>query len=242
MNGLARAIGIACLAGILASCGGKHPPSPPRRSESTPPSARPGKIFQKGQASWYGPGFHGKRTASGEVYDQDAPTAAHRTLPFHTWVEVHNLDNGRRTRVRVNDRGPFIRGRIIDLSRGAARAIDMERAGVARVELRLLGQAPGPPAGGRQDTPPPVMRPVEPESGPFDVQVGAFAVADNAYRLRQRLRRDWPAVHVVRFHEFYRVRVGPLDGERAAEQAAGRLRRDGYEGWVIRHDPEEEQP
>jgi rare lipoprotein A len=89
-------------------------------------------------ASWYGHPFHGRTTASGETYDMEAMTAAHRTLPFGTVVQVDNLDNGQRTRVRINDRGPFVRGRIIDLSRRAARELDMVGAGIARVRITIL--------------------------------------------------------------------------------------------------------
>ena len=90
---------------------------------------------QKGIASWYGPGFHGKRTANGEVFDTHSLTAAHRTLPFNSIVEVTNMDNGKRVRVRINDRGPFIRGRIIDLSKAGAKAIGMIGPGTARVKI-----------------------------------------------------------------------------------------------------------
>ncbi|MFP4106468.1 MAG: septal ring lytic transglycosylase RlpA family protein [Phycisphaerae bacterium] len=92
----------------------------------------------EGTASWYGPKFHGKKTASGEVFDQTALTAAHRTLPFGTRVRVTNLANGKSVVVRVNDRGPFVKGRIIDLSRAAAEEIGMIRSGTARVRLEVL--------------------------------------------------------------------------------------------------------
>jgi len=95
---------------------------------------------QQGMASWYGPGFHGRRSASGERFNQNAMTAAHRTLPFGTRVRVTNLNNGRSVTVRINDRGPFIRGRIIDLSIGAARKINMVNSGVAPVRVEVLGQ------------------------------------------------------------------------------------------------------
>ncbi len=91
-----------------------------------------------GIASWYGRDFHGKKTANGEIYDMNEMTAAHKTLPMPSLVEVTNLDNGRRLRVRVNDRGPFAHGRIIDLSRGAARQLGFERSGTARVRVRIL--------------------------------------------------------------------------------------------------------
>lgn len=95
------------------------------------------EFYQKGIASYYGKDFHGRRTANGEIYDMNGISAAHRTLPFSTQVEVKNLENGRKVTVRVNDRGPFVRGRIIDLSVGAAKALDMYDAGTAMVELRV---------------------------------------------------------------------------------------------------------
>lgn len=91
-----------------------------------------------GLASWYGNEFHGRPTASGERYNQNALTAAHRDLPFGTVVRVTNLENGKSVRVRINDRGPFVRGRIIDMSRGAARELDMVRAGVVRVRVEVV--------------------------------------------------------------------------------------------------------
>jgi rare lipoprotein A len=96
---------------------------------------------QQGIASWYGNPFHGRRTASGETYDMDAMTAAHRTLPFGTVLQVVNLDNGRAVRVRVNDRGPYVDGRVIDLSRGAARELDMVGPGTARVHVTVIEPA-----------------------------------------------------------------------------------------------------
>ncbi len=96
-----------------------------------------GKVFF-GLASWYGPGFHGRRTASGEVFDMYKKTAAHRTLPFGTRVRVTNLSNGKSVIVRINDRGPAVKGRIIDLSYGAARALGMITQGVVRVKIEVL--------------------------------------------------------------------------------------------------------
>ncbi len=95
-------------------------------------------AIETGVASWYGPNFHGKLTANGEIYDMDGMTAAHRTLPFDSEVVVENLDNGKTTRVRINDRGPFAKDRIIDLSRAAAKEVDMIGPGTARVRLYLV--------------------------------------------------------------------------------------------------------
>lgn len=94
-------------------------------------------FYQKGIASYYGREFHGKRTANGEIYDMNGISAAHRTLPFSTLVEVRNLENGRKITVRVNDRGPFVPGRIIDLSVGAAKALGIFESGTAMVEIRV---------------------------------------------------------------------------------------------------------
>ena len=93
-----------------------------------------------GRASWYGPGFHGRRTANGEIFNQDALTAAHPSLKFGTKVKVTNLNNGRSVVVRINDRGPYAGGRVIDLSAAAARSLKMVRSGVARVKVTILGR------------------------------------------------------------------------------------------------------
>ena len=120
------------LSGLLTSCFG---------SNSSPylPQGRyvDGQVF-KGMASWYGPGFNGRRTASGERFRQNELTAAHKTLPFGTIVRVTNLQNARTVDVRINDRGPFVRGRIIDLSKGAAQRLRMINTGVVPVEVRVL--------------------------------------------------------------------------------------------------------
>src|SRR6516225_5688351 len=100
------------------------------------PRAGSGEVLGEGVASYYGESFRGRKTASGEAFDPDAMTAAHRTLPFGTCLQVENLENGRSVRVRVNDRGPFAAGRVVDLSEAAARAIGLLRSGVARVRLR----------------------------------------------------------------------------------------------------------
>ena len=97
---------------------------------------------QVGYASWYGPRFHGRRTASGEIYDMNALTAAHKTLPFGTLVRVTNLQNGKSVVVRINDRGPYVKGRIIDLSAAAAKKIGLDKSGVAKVKLEIIGYEP----------------------------------------------------------------------------------------------------
>lgn len=108
----------------------------------TPPASADLKELERGQASWYGPRFHGRRTASGDRYDQFALTAAHKTLPFGTLVRVRSLVTGRQVDVRINDRGPFVRGRVIDVSRAAAEALGMMTLGVKPVALMVVEAAP----------------------------------------------------------------------------------------------------
>ncbi len=115
-------------------------PKQPSNNESGLATVRPVTSRRKGMASWYGPGFHGRLTANGERYNQNGLTAAHKTLPFGTQVRVTNLNNGRSVIVRINDRGPFVRGRVIDLSRGAASVIGLVNSGVAPVQLEILGR------------------------------------------------------------------------------------------------------
>lgn len=105
-------------------------------------TGEPAREFERGGASWYGPGFHGRRTASGEKYDMNAFTAAHRTLPFGTWVRVHSLTNGREVDVRITDRGPFIRSRVIDVSRAAAASLGMLGLGFKEVVLSVPESTP----------------------------------------------------------------------------------------------------
>ena len=179
-----------------------------------PETPRPG-WQQRGIASWYGPGFHGKRTANGEVYDMDGISAAHKTLPFGSVVEVENLDNGRRLKVRINDRGPFIRGRVIDLSRGAARELGLIGPGTAKVRLRLVGTAPTV-----------VARGADAERG-WVVQAGAFREARHARELAERLSRRYPGVRGVSGDGWHRVRVGPFGRRSRAEEVARELSRAG---------------
>ena len=179
------------------------PISPPRPAPApTAPVAR----FEEGLASWYGHPYHGRRTANGEIYDMYKISAAHRTLPFNTRVRVYNLKNGREVEVRINDRGPFVGGRIIDLSYAAAQVIHME--GIAPVHLEILGLDMDP-----SQLP-----------GVFAVQVGAFRDRSNAERLKDRISRQYGPVSIQEFdrgdYVFYRVRVGQERTETAARDLA----------------------
>ncbi|MFO1401512.1 MAG: septal ring lytic transglycosylase RlpA family protein [Steroidobacteraceae bacterium] len=179
---------------------------------------------ERGVASWYGPDFHGKRTASGEGYDMYAMTAAHKTLPVPCYARVTNLANGRSVVVRINDRGPFVGNRIIDLSYSAAARLDMLRNGTAFVEVRTLGpgEAGGEGAGGGATPAPPgaigaAVAAEAPAVAPVRrlyIQVGAFGDAGNAQRVLARLQAAGLSQAFiatgVRADRLARVRLGPL--------------------------------
>ncbi|MBW2027760.1 MAG: septal ring lytic transglycosylase RlpA family protein [Deltaproteobacteria bacterium] len=143
-------------------------------------------FTQVGNASWYGEKFHGRPTASGEIFDMHKRTAAHKTLPLGTFVKVMNLSNNRSTFVRVNDRGPFVKGRIIDLSYAAAREIDLIRSGVARVKIEALSEEVGKLE--HNGRPQPLVEVADLGEGEFTIQVGAFLEIGNAMKLAERLR------------------------------------------------------
>ncbi len=160
--------------------------------------------MEEGVASWYGEPFHGRRTASGEVYDMHAPTAAHRTLPFGTLVRVDNLTNGRSATLRITDRGPFAKNRILDVSRWGAEELRLLGPGVARVRITVIDA------------------PASQEC--WEVQAGSFADSANAERLRARLLDDQLPARVDAGPDgLHRVRVGPFEDRGAAERAAGRV-------------------
>ncbi|MGW8283747.1 MAG: septal ring lytic transglycosylase RlpA family protein [Gemmatimonadota bacterium] len=163
---------------------------------------------EQGVASWYGPGFDGKQTASGEVYDMEELTAAHRRLPFGTRVQVTNLDNGQRTVVRINDRGPFVGNRIIDVSLAAARDLDMLGPGTARVRLTIAQMSALLTCS--------------------MVQVGAFGDPANAERVARSFRdRGLPVIVTTGADGLNRVALGPYGDLEQAERA-----RDRYDGML----------
>jgi rare lipoprotein A len=179
---------------------------------------------QEGIASWYGSKFHGRKTASGERYNMYGISAAHRTLPLGTVVRVTHTENGRKVTLRINDRGPFVEGRIIDLSYGAARRLGMVREGIADVVVEAFGSA-GDAAS--------LAAP-----GTFSLQVGSFLVLDNAEELQETLRRDNDTVSIVSFQNdrntYYRVVVGRFPSQEAARAAGERLQRKGHSPFVVR--------
>lgn len=223
------------------------PPEPGKRSPtvSRPATQRPyqikGKTYypipsahgfsETGIASWYGAKFHGRRTSNGEIYDMHAMTAAHKTLPMNTHLLVTNLENGKEITVRINDRGPFIRGRIIDLSYRGAQKLGMAEQGLARVQITALGQTERYVEDGRDKrrfTATPDF-----EHGEFYVQVGSFTQAANAQRLQQQLD-DWGRRAVVQEYDhggraFHRVQVVAGDNLSEARRLARVLREAGFQ-------------
>jgi rare lipoprotein A len=214
-------------------------------------------YIERGVASWYGPGFHKVRTSTGEPYDMYAMTAAHKTLPLPAYVRVTNLQNGRSVVVRVNDRGPFVGNRIIDLSYTAAAKLDMIHNGTAFVEVRSIdpypaaptlsasanaapavvtvplatpaaGPAPPAAAAAAQTAAPPVA------GAPLFVQAGAFGDPANAQRLAQKLRGGAYGNVFVRDDQIagrrmYRVRIGPVPNVAEFDRVVAALERDGVQ-------------
>jgi rare lipoprotein A len=197
---------------------------------------------ERGMASWYGPGFHNERTSSGEPYDMYAMTAAHKTLPIPVYAEVTNLRNGRRVVVRINDRGPFVGDRIIDLSYTAAWKLDMLREGTAPVEVRVL--TPGRPTPEQASTAPVAAPAPGVEPGPIVnqwLQAGSFSQRDNAERLLARLAAHGITAARIDAREaggrtLHRVRVGPLTGRAELEDYVERLRLLGVPDARLAHD------
>lgn len=212
-----------------------------------------------GIASWYGPTFHGKESATGETFDEMAMTAAHPTLPIPSLVRVTNLENGKTVIVRLNDRGPFVDDRIIDLSKAAGGALDLHGKGTAKVRVQYVGPAPAEanaapvqPATQQlvvrsqslapvasQPTPvalvAPAPRPAEATSG-FFLQAGSFADLGNANLLRGQLRTNGPVSITsvqVNGSEFFRVMVGPWATRAEADQAQARLMAAGTKTLIV---------
>ena len=176
-----------------------------------------------GVSSWYGPGFHGNATASGERYDQEALTAAHRSLPLGTWIDVRNLTNDRRVRVRVNDRGPYKNGRVLDLSHAAARALDMVGRGTANVEIRL--------ADARYRAWPAVR---------YSVQVGAFRSRTEADTIGRAVAMEGETAYLKftgRADYPFSVRVGPFVRRVDAVAATERLKERRFRALLVEEDP-----
>jgi rare lipoprotein A len=202
---------------------------------------------ETGIASWYGVPYHGRRAANGEIYDMEKLTAAHRTLPFGTWVRVRNLENDKLIDVRIQDRGPFVGDRIIDLSRAAARTIDMIRPGIAKVQLTVIASpqyidiVPPSPTELARTAPvveaPPAAAPVEPEL--YGVQIGAFQDRRRADALRETMKERYGAARVVLRQgnpSMWRVIVGEAETSEKAAALADQIRNESGTAFVVRID------
>jgi len=182
-------------------------------------------VVQQGSCSWYGPGFHGRRTANGEVFNTNALTAAHPTLPFGSELEVTNTKSGKTVRVRVNDRGPFIHGRILDLSYAAAASIDIVRTGTANVQVRLVD-----------------VDQADWSDEAYALQVASFPTKVDAERFVEGLSAGQRAagLYYVKAPDGqtrdYRVRFGPFTCEQSAKSVALKLKRVGLTPSLTRED------
>lgn len=189
-------------------------------------------FVQYGKASWYGKEFHGRPTSSGEIFDMYRKSAAHKTLPLGTYVNIVNLSNKKRIVVRINDRGPFVKGRIIDLSYAAAKEIGLIGPGVEEVMIVALGKQVGEiesPLGIKS-----VIEFTDLNRGEFTVQVGAFKSKENALRLRDRMKVIFDYVDVAVSDEkekgvVYRVRVSKSNTLTEAERIEKELEANGFE-------------
>lgn len=200
-----RLLSVLCSIILLTSCAGKS-------------YFRSGNV-QKGLASWYGPDFHGKLTSNKEIYNMNALTAAHKTLPFGAYVKVTNLNNGKSVIVRINDRGPFVKGRIIDLSYAAAKKLGMDITGVAPVKIKVL----------KKYSP-------KKSSQKFSVQVGSFSSKKNAKILKKKLQKNYRNVYISKLKTssstYYRVRI-KARSVKSAEKIAKKLMKQGYTANIL---------
>jgi len=213
-SGRLRLSSILCVLGVILMATG---------CATVHKSMQYGRVVDYGVASWYGPDFHGKLTANGERYNQNGLTAAHRTLPFNTFVKVIDLDNGRTVIVRINDRGPYAKGRIIDLSKGAARKLHMIGPGTAHVKLVLVkGNVKA------------ITKNKSYNSGHelFAIQVAAYSDKKSAEKKSHQLKHSWIQRTKIKGERIYRVYYGKFDSRAAAEDARRKLFKDGIGGFV----------
>ena len=239
---------LAVFAGLLFLFHGCATVKPPPVEPKTSPTFRPYKVMgnwyqplhdandfvQVGKASWYGKKFHGRKTANGEIYDMYAVSAAHKTLPIGTYVRVHNLHNNKKIEVRINDRGPFVRGRIIDLSYAAAKKIGIVGPGTAKVKVVALGVAgESEPKTDKRRT----YVPVNYYAGNFTFQVGAFRDRQNAERFREKLAQKYRNAHITTYDGsdaiYYRVRLGKCSNLEQAAEYEKYLNKNGFDDAFI---------
>jgi len=216
-DGLLKPLAIVAVVALITGCS-----SPAPKPVYFP--GYPIGYVERGMASWYGPGFQGNKTANGEAYDMHKLTAAHRTLPLGSVAVVRSASTGKEVTVRINDRGPFARGRILDLSYAGARTLGMIGQGTDHIELRVIGFQ------GRTA-----------EMGWLRVQIGSFAERRNATTLLERAQQLYPGGRIQTVDlpdgRRYRVQVGEFKTEQQAESAAGRLEADlAVQSFVFRDD------
>ena len=242
---------LICLSFALAACATHNnyapPPAPvhhPGLSTQRPyevngiwyyPLSSARGFVQEGLASWYGPGFNGRPTACGQTYDMWAYTAAHKTLPLGTYVKVTDLDNGRTVIAKVTDRGPFVSGRVIDLSARCAQSLGCFGKGLARVKVEAVQSATEQVVGNStywKPAPVPSFR-----YGKFAVQIGAFQRETNAYLLRHRMNGQYCRVRTGYIPDkpgvWYRVQVGAYRDLVVAKAEAERFRTSGFPGAFV---------
>jgi len=224
------AIAICSLFCLIASCGHKkkniapvppapHQQQPPPRAQTAP---LPVGYVEEGIASWYGIPFNGRRAADGEIYDMETLVAAHKLMPFNTWLRVTNLSNGKVVNVRIIDRGPFVEGRIIDLSKAAAREINMLNAGISRVRLEVIA-APRDVA----------------SNDFYAVQVGVFTSQQNAEQVRTQYAQRYGLAQILVRHgavTSYRVLVGKFPTVEATRQLANIISGENPDIFIVRLD------
>ncbi|HAR45879.1 MAG: hypothetical protein A2072_00015 [Nitrospirae bacterium GWC1_57_7] len=230
---------------LLASCAGGQRPGYSNKSAAPQPKGtqKPYTVMgqsytplrshdgfhEAGIASWYGTDFHGKKTSNGERYDMHAMTAAHKTLPMNVHVRVRNIQNGKEIIVRINDRGPFVRGRVIDLSYAAAKKLGVDVTGTASVRVEALGYKE---AGSAEK-----YRTANYDAGNFTVQAGSFTQYENARRLSLRLKSRYGQADIKKVRvegtTFYRVLAGKFQSLEKAEGARAGLEAEGHEGSFV---------
>ncbi len=225
---------------VVALSGGEKKTRPYKiNGERYYPLPRADGFVQYGKASWYGGKFHGRRTANGEIYDMNKKTAAHKTLPMGTYVKVMNLSNHKYSVVRINDRGPFVKGRIIDLSRAVAEEIDLIGPGVVDVKIVALGKEVGKLKSDKGATTP-LLELADLKTGAFTIQIGAFSDKKNAFEVADRLGKVFDYIHVAvqrdnGYKTLYKVHVSMSETLSKAGQVEKKLREMGFtEAFVVR--------
>ena len=240
----ARLFWLSCMAALIAAGCTTRAAAPPQ-TPGKPKPYRVGSAWyqpvsnakgfqQRGIASWYGEKFHGKKTSSGEIYNMYAISAAHKTLPLGTYVNVRNLNNGSEVTVRINDRGPFVKGRIIDLSYSAAKKIGIVTSGTGPVVIVALGSDKPQRAKSKEQ---PEYQPVDYYKGNFTFQIGAFSDKQNALRLKEKLDQTYKNAHVTEYDNgleiLYRVRVGKASSLEQAVEYEKTLIQNGFKDVFI---------